>query len=684
MRRFSKSSLVFLPVALVATLLVAGCGDGRSVTAIGPPDGVAPPDAVGPPEAPARIAAACQDFFSHANADWLAATPTPSGDEPSDLSTGVEQRHQQGLLDALAADLAADAGQAAMAPASHRALLTLHRSALDRPAVERAGLAPLASSLALIDRLAVTGELPAVIGALLRRGVPMPLRLVVEPFDDTEAQDAPSAVDRLRVSLEPAEAALAPPTDADPDRIDAFSRHVARTLVLLGDTAPQASAGAARVVAMEQRLRQLQAEAGPGDEKNRFDVQALAASAGIPAALPLRVDDDVPGVLSALAAEFDAEAWRGFLRWRLATGMTPYLPARFIAERDDWDHGPRPLTIDGGFTVDSRIALLSVLLPQALDRYFVDRLLPARTAGDLDAIARAVRAALGARIDSRAWLGASSRAASHRTLDTLAYVFPVLLPDPAAAATARADDALAARLRPDTLLANVLAASEHAFDRRMALAAASRTSTDLQGTAWWSNGPSYNVRSHRVLVPPVTAQLLLGVASDDAGRYGSLGTVLAHETMHAFGAPADLAFSPGQSLTWLDAADRPHVDAMVARLKTDYAEWTQAHYRLSPPGQRFMGEDLSDVASLPIALDALALAHPGSSATAFFTAYAASLRIRQSPAATLDFIANVPAHALNPYRVNGALSNLPAFALAYGCRADDAMVRNAAQRVDLW
>ena len=45
---------------------------------------------------------------------------------------------------------------------------------------------------------------------------------------------------------------------------------------------------------------------------------------------------------------------------------------------------------------------------------------------------------------------------------------------------------------------------------------------------------------------------------------------------------------------------------------------------------------------------------------------------------------NVDPHPLPKFRVIGPLSNLPAFAKAFGCKAGDAMVRPANERCGIW
>jgi putative endopeptidase len=41
-------------------------------------------------------------------------------------------------------------------------------------------------------------------------------------------------------------------------------------------------------------------------------------------------------------------------------------------------------------------------------------------------------------------------------------------------------------------------------------------------------------------------------------------------------------------------------------------------------------------------------------------------------------------HPIAKFRVNGPLSNLPAFAEAFGCNAGQAMVRPKADRCEVW
>ncbi|MBU6200299.1 MAG: peptidase, partial [Xanthomonadaceae bacterium] len=67
----------------------------------------------------------------------------------------------------------------------------------------------------------------------------------------------------------------------------------------------------------------------------------------------------------------------------------------------------------------------------------------------------------------------------------------------------------------------------------------------------------------------------------------------------------------------------------------------------------------------------------------FFYAYAQTWRTAQRPA-QLRLQVQSNEHAPAKYRTNGPLADMPAFAHAFACKTDDAMVRPASQIVEIW
>lgn len=651
--------------------LLSSCGGGHESAG----------DANGGAIAAQRNPAACTDFYAYANSAWIAATPIPIGAPAIDLFTGVVEQNRKALLAKL--DRFA-AGDGVVSSPDQQALLNLDASRADTEAIERAGLAPLADDLALIDGMTDSGQLATTWGLLVRRGVRLPVSLKIEVYDDTEHSDPAVHADWLSVTIDPLAPARAT-DDVTPNTstsTPAFQAHIARTLELTGMPAAEAADAGIAAAAIERALtlathRELDATTP------RFDMPALLTAAGVPGALPRVVDDSVLRVLGDLQNSFGAREWRSFMRWRLARSFTDYLPTRFAAERARWDLPALPITTPDNNPVDARIAFLSSVLPREFDLFFAAQVLPADMATQAHDITRDVRAALHQHLDSRSWLGATSRMASHRLLESVELVYPAI--DNEIENQANAGLALPT-MQPTALLDNVRRAAGYDLDRRFGLALASRTGRSFNGTAWWNSDAGYNFINHSVIVSPVVLQALLANTNSPAARYGSLGVVMAHELLHMFGAPTDIAFTPRQPLGWIAEADRSYFNGMVTRLENDYSTWAKTTYGATVIKPRFMGEDLSDLGSVPVALSALRQAGvTGTGAEdAFYRGFAFGMRTRQSEAEDQSYLTTTSGHAFYKYRINGPLSNLTAFARNYGCMAGDAMVRGPESRVDLW
>ena len=110
-------------------------------------------------------------------------------------------------------------------------------------------------------------------------------------------------------------------------------------------------------------------------------------------------------------------------------------------------------------------------------------------------------------------------------------------------------------------------------------------------------------------------------------------------------------------------------------------------------GELTLGENIADYGGLLTGYDALerALARRGQRATIdgftpeqrFFIAYAQSYREHTRPE-QLKTRVTVDPHSPAVWRVNGPVSNMPAFAKAFGCKPGDPMVRSAQTIPQIW
>ena len=105
------------------------------------------------------------------------------------------------------------------------------------------------------------------------------------------------------------------------------------------------------------------------------------------------------------------------------------------------------------------------------------------------------------------------------------------------------------------------------------------------------------------------------------------------------------------------------------------------------------GESIADLGGLTIAYAAFKKSLEGKPRPAdvdgfspeqrFFLGWAQVWAENQRPEFTRLLVDTDP-HPISRFRVNGPLSNMPAFAEAFGCKRGDAMVRPDASRCQIW
>ena len=182
-------------------------------------------------------------------------------------------------------------------------------------------------------------------------------------------------------------------------------------------------------------------------------------------------------------------------------------------------------------------------------------------------------------------------------------------------------------------------------------------------------------------------------AADDGANYGSLGGSWAgHELTHGFDDEGRHYDAAGNLSDWWTAADSAHFTQqadLVARQFDGYIQVDTLHTN----GKLTLGENIADFGGLLTGYDALEQAlkrdgRPGlidgyTPEQRFFIAYAQSWRVHNRPE-RLRTRVTVDPHAPENWRVNGPLSNIPAFAQAFGCKPGDAMVRPAEGVPQIW
>jgi len=200
------------------------------------------------------------------------------------------------------------------------------------------------------------------------------------------------------------------------------------------------------------------------------------------------------------------------------------------------------------------------------------------------------------------------------------------------------------------------------------------------------NNPVWNeiVFSAGILQPP-----FYDPNADDAYNYGGMGAVIGHELIHDFDDQGRQFAADGSLTDWWTAEDAARFNEAASCIADQFSEYDLGG-GLHMDGKLVLGESMADLGGLEIAYAAYLKSIEGkprqmvdglTPEQRFFTGWAriwAENETRES----MEIRVKTDPHPVSRYRVNGPLSNLPTFATAFQCKANDPMVRS--DRCDVW
>jgi putative endopeptidase len=179
--------------------------------------------------------------------------------------------------------------------------------------------------------------------------------------------------------------------------------------------------------------------------------------------------------------------------------------------------------------------------------------------------------------------------------------------------------------------------------------------------------------------------------ADDATNYGATGCTIAHELTHGFDDSGAQFDSRGVMRDWWSPDDKSRFDKIAGGVVEQMGEFVYDGQR--EDGKLVEGEAMADLGGVEIAYEALqralkdqpaVITHDGfTPQQRFFLSYTLCRESAETPKAAHLQMSTDP-HPLGQFRVNGPLSNMPAFHEAFGCKPGDPMVRPPEKRNTLW
>ncbi len=632
-----------------------------------------------------------EDFYHHVNAKWLAANPVPA--EYPMWGAFLELDHRNKELTRRLLEDAAAAGPDG--DFIERLVGDFYASGMDETGIAAAGTDALRPYLERIDEVASVEDLRALNLAFHRGGFGALFGIAVEAdFEDAEVYLG--YLGQAGLGL-PERGYYLNDDERSVGLREAYRTHIARQLGNLGIGPSDAGVAAERILAFERRL----AEASLSPEQQRdptitlnrvavatlddlmpgYRLGAYVAEVGVTGAAVSVDNADFFRELDRALAETEPGVLRDILRWHLvratASSMAPAFEeehfafyGRILAGQQEQQ--PRWKRIVEASSAD---------IGEAVAQLFVRATFPPEAKARVEELVRHLLAAMGRAIHANGWMTAATR---DQALAKLAgFHFKIGYPD-----TWRDYSTLS--VARTGYLANRLAASAFEMRRQLGRLGRSMDKGEWMMPAHVVNAYYHPLRNEIVFPAGILQPPFFYADADDAVNYGAIGTVIGHEITHGFDDTGSRFDAAGALRDWWTVEDRTEFErraAMIVDQFDGYVVVDDVHVN----GRLTLGENIADLGGIAIALDAMHEAVvPDAPAIAgltpdqrFFLAYATQWRMGYTEAAS-RMLANVDTHSPSRFRVNGPLSNTPAFAAAFEIPDDAPMVRAGDRRARVW
>lgn len=637
---------------------------------------------------------ACSNFFQYANGGWVAKNPIPAAYPRWGSFTALAERNNAHVREILE-----DAGRKkARAGSNDQKIGDFYASCMDETGIEAAGLKPIEPELGRIGALKNQAALELEIARLQSHGVPVLFRF----GSGQDLKDSTSVIGQIfQGGLSLPDRDYYTKDDANSKQIrEKFAAHVAKMFQLAGEDATAAENQARTVMAIETKL----AEASmprimlrdPDARYHKMSVADLKRTApdfdwdsyfkNIGVTNPGNINVGMPDFIKAATAALKTIAladWQTYLRWHLLNATATTLPKRFVDQ--DFEFKGRVLT--GTTEMLPRwkrcVAATDQVLGDAVGQEYVKRhFSPEAKARALQMVQNLI-AALRDDLTTLPWMGDVTRQRAMAKLN--AFANKIGYPDKwrnysafKVGRTSFADNAFNARL--------------FEFKRNLG-----KIAKPVDRTEWGMTPPTVNAQYNSslnditfpagILQPPFYDPNV-----DDAINYGGIGAVIGHEMTHGFDDSGAKFDGAGNRTNWWTEDDLKNFNART-QCVVDQFDGYEVQPGINQKGKLVVGESIADLGGLTVAYAALQKSLAGKTRPAnidgftpeqrFFLGWAQVWAENARPEYERLQV-NINSHPVGRFRVIGPLSNMPAFAEAYQCKAGDPMVRPPEKRCQIW
>ena len=622
----------------------------------------------------------CQDFFVYSCGGFVKSTVIPA-DRPTWGATEEVQEKNLAFLHA-----ALEKARTDPEPGTKK-IGDFYAACMDEDAIEKAGATPLAPLLAPVAQVKDFRTLAEALTKLHAAGT--------FPFFDVDAsQDLKDAtreigvLDQDGLGLPDRDYYLKDDGNQKSVR-EFYEGHIGRLFALTGMKPGAVKAATADVMRIETKLARAQqdkvARRDPYKIYHRVDRAGLAKLAksfpwdeyfkglGFPELQEISVND--PGYFTAVEALMQKEppaAVRHYLAWTVIRTHARMLSMPFVEE----DFAMRK-ELWGVKELEPRWKRCVKRVDDSLGELLAQPYVAAKFGGDSKERARALVAsihlAMKSELETLPWMDADTRSAALAKLGKITD--KVGYPD-----TWRTYDFDVTRA---SHAANVIAADRFELHRHLA-----KVGKPVDRNEWQMTPPTvnayYDPSMNEIALP--AGQLQPPFFSRDSYAPVNIGDIgantVGHELTHGFDDEGSLFDGQGNLRDWWTPATKAKFVEATRCVQDQYSGY-EAVPGMKLNGELTSGENIADIGGVKLGYAALVAwkkANPGehrrvagyTDEQLFFLGYAQGWCSKETPE-FLETLARTNAHSPPRWRVNGPMSDVPAFADAFQCKAETPM-----------
>jgi putative endopeptidase len=636
---------------------------------------------------------ACVNFNQHANGGWIASHPVPAEYPSYGTLRELTERNEVILHQILE-----DAASRTSAPigSDEQKIGDFYASCMNTTQVERAGAKPLRPEFKRIRQIHDLPGLEAEVSRLQGAGANVLFRF-------TEQQDRKDSTQVIAGALQggmglPERDYYFKDDEKSQQIREAYVKHIASMLALLGDDAAQAADESRRVMALETRLAQsamTRIELRDPDATYHkmplaqlqnltpnFSWERYLGSLGYPQISQINVAQ--PKFFSAaneLLGSVPLDDWKAYLRWHLISAAAPALSEKFVQE--DFNFYAR--TLRGTEKILPRwrrcVDATDRQLGFAVGKEFVQKEFPPEAKARADKMVHFLIEALREDIQTLPWMGPETKRAAIAKLD--AFTPKIGYPD-------KWRDYSAFKVNRGPYVDNALRGDLFEFRRSL-----NKIGKPVDRGEWGMTPPTvnayYSPSMNEIVFPAGILQPpFFDPKADDAANFGGIGAVIGHEMTHGFDDQGRKFDAHGNRSDWWTADDLKNFQQRAACVEKQFDGYV-AIDNVHEKGKLVLGESIADLGGLTIAYKAYRKSQKGkpqppeidgfTPEQRFFLSFAQVWAGNDRPE-FIRLMVNTDPHPMHSYRALAAPSNMPAFQQAFGCKAGDPMVRE--ERCVIW